>query len=68
MSHHIHHSGESLDLSVCHTISNMTSQSACQLHDSSVCQPQMQFHLELHPSVSMSVVSSVQQIISKIHG
>ena len=29
--HHMHDSGESLDVSVCHTISNMTSTSICQL-------------------------------------
>ena len=33
MSHHMHDSGESLDVSICHTI-NMTSPSTCLLHDS----------------------------------
>ena len=39
MVHHMCDSGESLDISVCLTISNMTSPSVCQLHDLSVCQP-----------------------------
>ena len=38
MSHHMNDSGESLDVSVCHTV-NMTSLSVCQLHDLSICQP-----------------------------
>ena len=33
----MHDSGDSLDVSVCHTVV-MTSLSICQLHDSSVCQ------------------------------
>ena len=38
MSHQMHDSGESLDVSVFHTVT-MTSPSVCQSHDSSVCQP-----------------------------
>ena len=34
----MHDSGESPDVSICHTVSTMTSSSICQLHDSSVCQ------------------------------
>ena len=35
----MHDSGESLDDSVYHTITNMTSPSVCESHDLSVCQP-----------------------------
>ena len=35
----MHDSGESLDVSICYTISNMTSPSISQSHDLSVCQP-----------------------------
>ena len=35
----MHDSGESPDVSMCHTASCMTSLSVCQLHDSPVCQP-----------------------------
>ena len=39
MLHHMPDSGESLHVSVRHTINNMTSPSICQSHDLSVCQP-----------------------------
>ena len=60
MSHHMHDSGESQDVSVCHTI-NMTSLSICQLHDSSVCQHKCDSTWNcVHQSVCPSSVSSVQ--------
>ena len=61
MSHHIHDSGESQDVSVCHTISNVTSLSVCQLHDSSVCQskPDSSWN-SVHQSVCPLSVLSVQ--------
>ena len=63
MSHHMHDSGESPDVSICHTISNMTSLSICQLHDSSVCQPKCDSTWNsIHPSVCLSSVLSVQQL------
>ena len=37
--HHMCDSGESPDVSICHTTSTMTSLPVCQLHDLSVCQP-----------------------------
>ena len=61
MSHHMHDSGESPDVSVCHTISYMTSPSVCQLHDSSVCQPNHESTWKsFYPSVCLSSVLSVQ--------
>ena len=45
-------SGESLDVSIYHTISTMTSPSICQSHDSSVCQPK---HDSTWNSVHLSV-------------
>ena len=50
--HHMHDSGESLDVSVCHTV-NTTSLPVCQLHELSVCQPECD-----------SIVSSICQAIS----
>ena len=61
MSHHMHDSGESLDVSVCHTISNMTSPSICQSHDSSVCQPKHDSTWNsIHLSVCLSSVLWIQ--------
>ena len=48
-----------LDVSICHTISTMTSPSICQLHDSSVCQPKCDSTWNsVHPSVCLSSVPS----------
>ena len=56
----MHDSGESQDVSVCHTI-NMTSLSIYQLHDSSVCQHKCDSTWNsVHQSVCPSSVSSVQ--------
>ena len=57
----MHDLGESPYVSVCHTISDMTSPSICQLHDSSVCQPNSHSTWNsIHPSVCLSSIPSVQ--------
>ena len=61
MSHHFHDSGESLDVSICHTISNMTSPSICQSHDLSVCELKHDsIWNSIHHSVCPSSVLSIQ--------
>ena len=65
-SHHMHDSGESQDVSVCHTIT-MTSPSICQLHDSSVCPPKCDSTWNsICPSVCPLSALSVQPS-AKIH-
>ena len=66
-SHHMHDSGESQDVSVCHTI-NTTSPSVCQLHDSSVRQPKHDstwnsIHLSVCPSSVLSVQPSAKIMV-----
>ena len=54
-------SGKSLDVSVCHTIINMTSPSICQSHDLSVCQPKCDSTWNsIHQSVCPSSLLSIQ--------
>ena len=53
-------SGESPDVSICHTVNTM-SPSVCQSHDSSVCQPKCDStRSSVHLSVYQSSVPSVQ--------
>ena len=63
-------SGESLDVSVCHTV-NMTSLSVCQLHDLSVCQSNHDSTWNsVHPSICLLSVASIQpsaKFTVKIH-
>ena len=58
--YHMHDSGESLDVSVCHTV-NTTSPSACQSHDLFVCQPKCDSSWNsISPSVCPSSAQSIQ--------
>ena len=57
----MHDSGESEDVSICHTISTMTSPSVCHLHDLSVCQLKHDSTWKpIHQSVCPSSVPSIQ--------
>ena len=59
--HHIHDSGKSPDVSICHTISSTNSPSVCQLHDSSVCQTMHNSIWKfIHPSECPSSILSIQ--------
>ena len=54
-------SGESPDVSVCHTVSTMTSPSVCQSHDLSVCQTRHDFTWKsVHLSVCLLSLLSIQ--------
>ena len=63
--HHMHDSGESPDVSVCHTISSMTSPSICPSH--SLCVNTNMVPPGICLSISMSVVHSICRTISYIH-
>ena len=57
----MHDSCESLDVSVCHTIRNMTSPSICQFHDLSVYEPKHDLTwYSICPSVCLLSVLSIQ--------
>ena len=59
--YHMHDSGESPDVSICHTVSSMNSPSACQSHDSSVSQPSCDsIWKSVHPSVCLSSIPSIR--------
>ena len=65
MLHHMHDSGNSPDVTICHIISNMTSLSMCQSYDSSVCQPKHDstwnsIHLSACPSSIPSIKPSAK--------
>ena len=61
VSHHMHDSSESQDMTVCHTISTMTYLSICQSHDSSLCQPKHDSTWKsIHPSVCLLSILSIQ--------
>ena len=61
MSHHVCESGKFPDVTVCHTISNMSSPSRCQWHDSSVCQPKGDSTWKsIQTSVCPSSIPSIQ--------
>ena len=58
----MHDSGEFQDVSVCQTVSTMTSPSICQSHDSSVCQPKHDTWNSIHLSVCLLSVPSIQPL------
>ena len=61
MLHHMCDSGESPDVSVCRTISTMTSPSVCQSHDLSVFQSEHESTWNsIHPSVCLLSIPSIQ--------
>ena len=57
----MHDSGESPDVSICHTVSNMTSGSICQSHVLSVSQPTCDSTWKsVHLSAGLLSVPSIQ--------
>ena len=67
VSHHMHDSGESPDVSICYTTSSMNSLSLCQSHDSSVSQSSHNSNWKF-VHMSVPIIHSIHPTISLIHG